>query len=108
LQFFLKPGELQAGTEDHAKFVVIATTPAYLLRAMEIKPLPAGFGIRAQPVKASKPRSGATWVHEIKHGGYRLIVRRDGPTARLYGRNAHDWMARLSAIATAARRGLAG
>jgi ATP-dependent DNA ligase len=24
---------------------------------------------------------------QIKHDGYRLIVRRDGPTARLYGRN---------------------
>jgi ATP-dependent DNA ligase len=27
---------------------------------------------------AHKPPSGADWVHEIKHHGYRLIVRRDG------------------------------
>jgi ATP-dependent DNA ligase len=33
-----------------------------------------------------------------------LIVRRDGPTVRLYSRNAYDWTARLSAIATAAQR----
>jgi bifunctional non-homologous end joining protein LigD len=71
---------------------------------MRIKPFPAGFVIPAQPVNASKPPSGADWVHEIKHDGYRLIVRRDGPTVRLYSRNAHDWTARLSAIATAARR----
>jgi bifunctional non-homologous end joining protein LigD len=71
---------------------------------MKFNCLPAGFVIPAQPVKASKLPSGADWVHEIKHDGYRLIVRRDGPTVRLYSRNAHDWTARLSAIATAARR----
>jgi hypothetical protein len=71
---------------------------------MKFKPLPAGFVIPAQPVKASKPPSGAAWVHEIKHDGYRLIVRRDGPSVRLYSRNANDWTARLSAIATTARR----
>jgi bifunctional non-homologous end joining protein LigD len=71
---------------------------------MKIKPLPAGFVIPAQPVKASKPPSGADWVHEIKHDGYRIIVWRDGPTVRLYSRNAYDWSARLSAIAATAAR----
>jgi bifunctional non-homologous end joining protein LigD len=33
-----------------------------------------------------------------------MIVRRDGPTVRLYSRNAIDWTARLPAIAAAARR----
>jgi bifunctional non-homologous end joining protein LigD len=69
---------------------------------MRLKPLPVGFVIPAQPVKASKPPSGADWVHEIKHDGYRIIVRRDGSTVRLYSRNANDWSARLSAIAAAA------
>jgi hypothetical protein len=36
---------------------------------MSIKHLPAGFVIAAQPVLASKPPSGADWVHEIKHDG---------------------------------------
>ena len=36
--------------------------------------------------------------------GKRASVRRDGPTVRLYSRNAHDWTARPSAIATAAQR----
>jgi hypothetical protein len=71
---------------------------------MRIKRLPAGFVIPAQPVIASKPPSGAEWVHEIKHDGYRLIVRRDGPALRLYTRNAYDWTARLPAIAAAAER----
>jgi bifunctional non-homologous end joining protein LigD len=53
---------------------------------------------------ASRPPSGANWVHEIKHDGYRLIVRQDGVAAQLFTRNAHDWTARLPAIATAAAR----
>jgi bifunctional non-homologous end joining protein LigD len=71
---------------------------------MKIKRLPPGFVVPAQPIKASKPPSGADWVHEIKHDGYRLIVRRDGPAVRLYTRNAFDWTAKLPAIASAAQR----
>ena len=71
---------------------------------MKIKRLPVGFVVPAQPVKASKPPSGPDWVHEIKHDGYRLIVRRDGPIVRLYTRNAYDWTVRLPAIAAAAGR----
>jgi bifunctional non-homologous end joining protein LigD len=71
---------------------------------MRIKHLPAGFIIPAQPVVASRPPSGTNWVHEIKHDGYRMIVRRDGPTVRLYSRNAYDWTARLPAITAAAER----
>jgi ATP-dependent DNA ligase len=59
--------------------------------ATMIKRLPTGFVVPAQPVKASKPPVGTDWVHEIKHDGYRIIVRRDGPTVRLYSRNAYDW-----------------
>jgi bifunctional non-homologous end joining protein LigD len=85
-------------------FIVTGTALAYLLQAMKIKCLPAGFVIPAQPVVASKPPSGADWVHEIKHDGYRLIVRRDGAAVRLYTRNAVDLTARLPAIAAAAER----
>jgi len=66
--------------------------------------LPPGFVIPAQPIPASRPPSGAGWVHEIKHDGYRMIVRRDGPAVRIYSRNANDWTARLRAIADGARR----
>jgi hypothetical protein len=31
---------------------------------------------------------GSEWVHEIKHDGYRLIVRRDGAMVRLWTRKA--------------------
>jgi bifunctional non-homologous end joining protein LigD len=38
-------------------------------------------------------------LHEIKHDGYRIIVRRDGERVRLFSRKAIDWTARLPAIA---------
>jgi bifunctional non-homologous end joining protein LigD len=94
---------LQAEAQGHAQFVVTRTASAYF-SPMKFNSFPAGFIIPAQPVLASKPPFGADWVHEIKHDGYRMIVRRDGPTVRLYSRNALDWTARLSAIATAAHR----
>ena len=50
---------------------------------MKIKRFPAGFVVPTQPIKPSSP-SDAGWVHEIKDDGYRLIVRRGGPKARLY------------------------
>jgi hypothetical protein len=35
-----------------------------------------GFVDPCIPTLAAKPPSGPDWVHEIKHDGYRLIVRR--------------------------------
>jgi ATP-dependent DNA ligase len=64
--------------------------------------LPVRFVIPAQPVLAPKPPSGAARVHEIKHDGHRIIVRRDGPAVRLYSRNAYDWTLRPARIAAAA------
>jgi len=64
--------------------------------------LPAGFVVPAQPVEREAPPSGADWVHEIKHDGYRMLVRRDGEHVRLFSRKAIDWTTRLPAIATGA------
>ncbi len=72
--------------------------------SLSIKRLPAGFIIPAQPVLAARPPSGARWVHESKHDGYRMIVRRNGPIVRIYSRNAYDWTARSPTIAAAAER----
>jgi hypothetical protein len=52
----------------------------------------------------AKPPSGPDWVHEIKHDGYRLIVRRDGSAVRLFTRRGYDWTDRYPAIATAAAK----
>jgi ATP-dependent DNA ligase len=50
----------------------------YLDPMVKRRALPVGFIEPCIPVLATKPPSGAGWVHEIKHDGYRLIVRRDG------------------------------
>ena len=54
------------------------------------------------PSKVSRPPSGSLWVHEIKHDGYRLMVRRDGSRVRCFTRNGHDWADRFPAIVEAA------
>jgi ATP-dependent DNA ligase len=54
------------------------------------------------PTRARKPPSSPDWVHEIKHDGYRLIVRREGDAVRLFTRRGYDWTPRYPAIATAA------
>jgi bifunctional non-homologous end joining protein LigD len=66
--------------------------------------LPVGFVVPAQPVERDKPPVGADWVHEIKHDGYRLIVRRHGDALRLWTRNAVDFTDRMPVIASAAAR----
>ena len=39
--------------------------------------LPVGFIQPCLPIKAPKPPTGAAWLHELKHDGYRLMARRD-------------------------------
>jgi ATP-dependent DNA ligase len=43
-------------------------------------------------------------VHEIKHDGYRLFVRRDGAAVRLFTRRGHDWTERYPGIAGVAAK----
>jgi bifunctional non-homologous end joining protein LigD len=66
--------------------------------------LPVGFVEPCIPTLAAKPPSGPGWVHEIRHDGYRLIVRRDGDTVRLFTRRGHDWTDRYPAITSAAAK----
>jgi ATP-dependent DNA ligase len=62
---------------------------------------PNGFVPPCIPTLAAKPTAAPGWVHEIKHDGYRLIVRRDGDAVRLFTRRGYDWTARYAAIAGA-------
>src|SRR5688572_4487265 len=55
-----------------------------------------------QPTIAAKPPSGPGWLHEIKHDGYRMLVRRDGGGVRLITRNGYDWTSRYPMMAAAA------
>jgi bifunctional non-homologous end joining protein LigD len=57
-----------------------------------------GFIKPALPCSADDPPIGGNWIHEIKHDGYRLMVRRDGAGVRLLTRNGRDWSARFPLI----------
>ena len=63
-----------------------------------------GFVAPCLPSGAVRLPSGPLWVHEIKHDGYRLMVRRDGPRVRCFTKNGYDWAARFPAIVDAALR----
>src|SRR5436189_3274568 len=65
---------------------------------------PSGFVEPCRPSKASAPPSGPLWVHEIKHDGFRLLVRREGLRVRCFTRNGYDWADRFPAIVQAASR----
>ena len=63
---------------------------------------PSGFIEPCQPSKVARPPSGPLWGHEIKHDGYRLMVRQDGARVRGFTRNGHNWANRFPAIVDAA------
>jgi bifunctional non-homologous end joining protein LigD len=63
---------------------------------------PSGFIEPCLPSKVIRPPTGPLWVHEIKHDGYRLMVRRDGERVRCFTRGGHDWADRFPAIVEAA------
>jgi ATP-dependent DNA ligase len=68
-------------------------------RMLSLRGRTDGFVASCIPSLAHKPPAGPEWVHEIKHDGYRLIVRRDGAAVRLYTRRGYDWIHRYPAIA---------
>jgi bifunctional non-homologous end joining protein LigD len=45
-----------------------------------------------------------SWLHEVKHDGYRLIVHREGKRVRLFTRNGFDWSDKYPLITEAALR----
>jgi bifunctional non-homologous end joining protein LigD len=53
------------------------------------------------PRPAKEPPVGPEWIHEIKHDGFRILLRRQGPRVRLVSRNARDLTYRFPTIASA-------
>jgi hypothetical protein len=72
-----------AEAEGHAKFVVTCTVSAYLLQAMKIKRLPAGFVVPAQPVKAPKPPVGTDWFTKSSTTATELLYAETARSAAL-------------------------
>ena len=67
--------------------------PLRAVDGCEAADLSSGHGLAATlrfhlslclPSKAVRPPSGPLWVHEIKHDGYRLMVRWDGLRVRRF------------------------
>ena len=64
--------------------------------------LPLAFIPPCIPTWARHAPVGRDWVHEIKHDGYRLMVRRQGARVRLFTRRGFDWSHRFPLIVEAA------
>ena len=62
------------------------------------RPLPAGFVAPCLPTNAHTLPSGALWLHEIKHDGFRIIARKTGAQVRLYSRPGNDLTRRFPLI----------
>jgi bifunctional non-homologous end joining protein LigD len=60
--------------------------------------LPAGFIAPCLPTKTDKLPSGSQWLHEIRHDGFRIIVRKDGERVTLCSRPGNDFTRRFPLI----------
>jgi bifunctional non-homologous end joining protein LigD len=65
--------------------------------------LPTSFIQPCVASESAKVPSGPGWVHEIKHDGYRMLVRKSGDRVRLFTRNGFDWTERYPWVVEAAR-----
>jgi hypothetical protein len=77
--------EMRAAPRQHDGYDgsrLAAISAAWLLPSFELTDLSPP----CIPTLAHKPSFGPDWVHEIKHDGYRLIVRGDGKAVHLFTR----------------------
>src|ERR1700730_11926366 len=65
---------------------------------LRLRALPTGFVAPCLPTSARQPPSGAVWLHEIKHDGFRVIARKVGERVRLYSRPGNDLTYRFAII----------
>jgi ATP-dependent DNA ligase len=85
---------------------IVHQPPISYTRPMLTRPraLPAGFIAPCLPINAPQPPSGAQWLHEIKHDGFRVIARKGGPRVKLYSRPGNDLTKRFLPIVEALAR----
>ena len=43
------------------------------------------------PILSHEPPTGTGWIHEIKHDGFRTLLRIEGKDVRAFTRNGYDW-----------------
>jgi DNA ligase D-like protein (predicted ligase) len=56
------------------------------------------------PVLTPEPPTGTGWIHEIKHDGFRTLLRIDGKDARAFTRGGHDWSDKYASVIEACRK----
>ena len=64
----------------------------------------SGFVEPCLPTVAARAPSGPDWVHELKHDGYRLMVRKADARVRIYTRRGADWTKRFPRIVSAVHK----
>src|SRR5215211_2726602 len=92
---------MTVGLPDSTPVYVFNIQPAMLRKRVARSPV--GFIEPCRPTKAARPPSGPLWIHEIKHDGFRLLVRREGSRVRCFTRGGHDWADRFPAIVAGAQ-----
>jgi bifunctional non-homologous end joining protein LigD len=43
------------------------------------------------PILSREPPTGSGWIHEIKHDGFRTLLRVDCEKVQAFSRGGHDW-----------------
>src|SRR5262245_12741826 len=64
----------------------------------------AGFVAPCLPTAALRAPAGPSWAYEIKHDGYRLMVRKSADRVRIYTRRGADWTHRFPRIVEGVRK----
>jgi bifunctional non-homologous end joining protein LigD len=78
-----------------------ALARAYLDGMVLLRDRRSGLIEPSLPSLAKVPPTGAGWIHEIKHDGFRLLARRDSAGVRLITRHGNDFTGRFPLIAAA-------
>jgi ATP-dependent DNA ligase len=64
---------------------------------------PVGFVRPCEPKPVDRPPGGPGWLHEVKHDGFRIQVRKLGGQAKVWSRRGADFTGRFATIAEAVR-----
>jgi bifunctional non-homologous end joining protein LigD len=64
---------------------------------------PVGFVRPCEPALVDRPPAGAGWLHEVKHDGFRILVRKLGDRAKVWSRGGADFRALIDGEAVVLR-----
>jgi|RhiMetdeSRZDD1v2_1073273.scaffolds.fasta_scaffold50631_7 bifunctional non-homologous end joining protein LigD len=56
------------------------------------------------PILSAEPPEGHGWIHEIKHDGFRTLLRIDRGDVRAFTRGGHDWTDKYGRLIDACRK----